>query len=154
MQVSCNRVREIVRVRSKCVTAPTSQATTAHPRPPARPARAPALRRRLCGPQTARLWCFRPASFDPPLQAVAAEWVGYNAILCTSYGVSFYRVKPTKGGEGDPAWIYDGDDDPSPPSDFFSPTGPPLRTGSRTCRHAMLHLACVVGRTSVPSLVI
>lgn len=74
------------------------------------------------------------ATFDLPLQAADHEHLANNSLQHTSYGVGFYRVKaanlqrkPATGGAGVATWIYDGDDDALPPSDFFSPTGPPSR---------------------------
>lgn len=43
--------------------------------------------------------------------------------------------KTRDGGEGVATWIYDGDDNALPPSDFFSPTGPPFALAC-TRRHA------------------
>lgn len=130
---------------------------------------APAPRAARCAARSARHKRPRRAPFQPslhlpfdlPLQAVADEHVGNNTIQDRLYGMGFLQSKPAnlqcktsdRGGGGS-TWIYDGDDDALAPSDFFAPTGPPSRTGSRTRRHAMLHLACVVGRVSVPSLVL
>lgn len=55
----------------------------------------------------------------------------------------FYSVEPAKGGEGGPTWIYDGDDDASPPSDFFSPTGPLRACPSRSPCSTLFAAACV-----------
>jgi len=92
----------------KCVTAPSSQASTARPRL-VRPAVRPIGASQARPPSTNSV--VSPTWFDLPLQAVELEHVGNNDAQCTSYGVSFYRVKPATGGAGVATWIYDGDDD-------------------------------------------
>jgi hypothetical protein len=63
--------------------------------------------------------------------------------------MGFHRVKaanlqskPATGGEGVATWIYDGDDDASPPSDFFSPTAPLRACPSRSPCSTLFAAAC------------
>ncbi len=139
---------ELVRVRSKCVTPPTLQATTARPRP-----RLAAPAQRPIGTPNATSPCVNsviaPTWFGRPLQAVAVEHVGNNSLQHTSYGMGFPRVKaanlqrkPAIGGGGGSTWIYDGDDDALPPSDFFSPTGPLRACPSRSPCSTLFTAAC------------
>ena len=107
VQVSCNKVGEIVRVQTKCVTALTPHETTARAR--VRPSCCP-----LRGPRGPSIDARRPANrrsrhapFGRPLQAAAAEQVGHNSLQHTSSRVGFYSVgmhfdapKPDAGGEG------------------------------------------------------
>jgi hypothetical protein len=67
-------------------------------RPPSSPVNVPSARQKR--PRRAPKRRFRHVTIEPPLQAAAAERVGHNAILCISYGMGFYRVKPAIGAEG------------------------------------------------------
>jgi hypothetical protein len=53
----------------------------------------------------------RHVTFELPLQAAALQRVAHNTILCISYGMGFYSVKPAIGGGGGSTCYYDGDDD-------------------------------------------
>lgn len=111
------RAVELVRVRSKCVTAPATHETTARARgSPAAPAvhlsaRQKRARRAVIRPSRNRL-------FGRPLQAATVEQVDHNTIQDTSYRVRFYSVgmhfdarKPATGGGGGSTCYYDGDGD-------------------------------------------
>ena len=107
VQVSCNRVREIVCVRTKMRYGPHVTSNDRAPAPAPRAARCAACSARQKRPLRASNQPSRQPTFDLLLQAVVVEQVGNNTIQDTSYGMGFSRAnrrfdarKPVTGGEG------------------------------------------------------
>lgn len=107
----------------KCVTPLGLYTITARPRSRfAAPAQRPIGASNATSPSTNSVAA--PTWFERPLQAVAPQCLANNRIQDRLYGMGILLCKTGDRGGGGSTWIYDGDDDALPPSDFFSPTGP------------------------------
>ena len=146
MQVSCNKVGEM-RYRPHA---------TSNDRAPA-----PRL---LRPPSTSH----RPAKSDPTEHQSGAsgtlrlsrpcKLLRFSRLAITMHNVrhmewGFYSEKPATGAEGVRPGYTTATATHSTPQIFFRQLAP-FALGSCTRRHATLHLACVIGRPSVPSFVL
>jgi hypothetical protein len=131
---------EIVRTRSKCVTAPTPQATTARPRP-ARPTR-PSTSHRHAKSDLAK---HQPGASGTSRLSRPCKLLRLSRLPITMHNVRhmewrFYSEKPATGGEGVRPGITTATTTHTPPQTFF-------------CQLAPFALACIRRHATFPYVV-